>query len=76
MKLKMNEGFTKEEILKEFEENEFRICHGECAKCGNEDLDYMGTDYTNGDEMGHAYHCHKCDHIGKEWYTLTYLETR
>ena len=32
--------------------------------------------YTNGDEIGHAYHCHKCDHIGKEWYTLTYLETR
>mgnify|MGYP003137859189 CR=1 FL=1 len=73
--MKMNEGFTKEEILKEFEENEFRICEGNCAKCDNDDIDYLESG-IEGEEYYYTYECVKCEHIGKEWYSLTYIETR
>ena len=52
---------VKERIKKDFEENEFRICEGRCAKCDSEEIDYLGSDVEG---------------IGKEWYSLTYLETR
>ena len=73
--MKLNEGFTTEEILKEFEENEFRICEGKCAKCDSEDIDYLGSG-PEGREYYYTYECEECKHIGKEWYSLKYLETR
>ena len=51
-----------------------KICKGECAKCGSENIEYEDLEF-NGDTMGNIFVCTDCGSRGIEWYNLDYIGT-
>ena len=47
---------------------------GKCPKCGGE-LEYDDNDFDCFGNLGYEFKCLDCEATGKEWYTVTYLET-
>ena len=50
-------------------------CKGECPKCGNDDIDMIGT--SGDDELYQfiEYYCNECETEFEERYKMEYVET-
>ena len=49
-------------------------CQGQCAKCGSDNLDYQAQELQD-NSCYYPYVCQECGHVGKEWYSLSYVDT-
>ena len=50
------------------------MTEGICPKCGSENLDYQDSEEKD-EYLVYEFECEKCGATGKEWYTVSYLET-
>lgn len=47
---------------------------GVCHECKSEEIEYGISEIVD-DLLYYEYECTECNHEGKEWYKLKYLET-
>lgn len=53
----------------------FKNSQGKCPNCDSEDLSYHGVLHNCANQCYEEFECNNCFHEGKEWFSLTYIDT-